>query len=267
MEKEGIHFGFAFDIPRGKVRVNIPWGVMELEKDQLKAGNRNWIALQRWLNISNENKGITWCSMNACTFESGDMTANIIGGAAGSPKWIRQIQPSSVIYSWALNNHWHTNFRLSQDGKINFKYRVLPHIGTYDVVRSHRFAMEQYRPLVAVQTRKEFKQKNPFSINGSDKIVLSNYQIQNKGKSNTIRLLSLSENDEEVSLLWAKKQPKSITYVDNGEKIKLPKKETRITVPAKGIRTLLIEWNSLPQRKNKESRPILTGILCYQIEG
>lgn len=242
VEKEGIHFGFAFDIPRGKVRVNIPWGVMELEKDQLKAGNRNWIALQRWLNISNENKGITWCSMNACTFESGDMTANIIGGAAGSPKWIRQIQPSSVIYSWALNNHWHTNFRLSQDGKINFKYRVLPHIGTYDVVRSHRFAMEQYRPLVAVQTRKEFKQKNPFSINGSDKIVLSNYQIQNKGKSNTIRLLSLSENDEEVSLLWAKKQPKSITYVDNGEKIKLPKKETRITVPAKGIRTLQIEW-------------------------
>lgn len=242
VEKEGIHFGFAFDIPRGKVRVNIPWGVMELEKDQLKAGNRNWIALQRWLNISNENKGITWCSMNACTFESGDMTANIIGGAAGSPKWIRQIQPSSVIYSWALNNHWHTNFRLSQDGKINFKYRVLPYIGTYDVVRSHRFAMEQYRPLVAVQTRKEFKPKNPFSIDGSDKIVLSNYQIQNKGKSNTIRLLSLSENDEEVSLLWAKKQPKSITYVDNGEKIKLPKKETRITVPAKGIRTLQIEW-------------------------
>lgn len=242
VEKEGIHFGFAFDIPQGIVRVNIPWGVMELEKDQLKAGNRNWIALQRWLNISNENKGITWCAMNACTFESGDMTANIIGGAAGSPKWIRQIQPSSVIYSWALNNHWYTNFRLSQDGKINFKYRVLPHIGTYDVVRSHRFAMEQYRPLVAVQTRKEFKPKNPFSIDGSDKIVLSNYQIQDNGKSNTIRLLSLSENDEEVSLLWAKKQPKSITYVDNGEKIKLPKKETRITVPAKGIRTLQIEW-------------------------
>lgn len=242
VEKEGIHFGFAFDIPQGIVRVNIPWGVMELEKDQLKAGNRNWIALQRWLNISNENKGITWCAMNACTFESGDMTANIIGGAAGSPKWIRQIQPSSVIYSWALNNHWHTNFRLSQDGKINFKYRVLPHTGAYDVVRSHRFAMEQYRPLVVVQTRKEFKPKNPFSIDGSDKIVLSNYQIQDNGKSNTIRLLSLSENDEEVSLLWAKKQPKSITYVDNGEKIKLPKKETRITVPAKGIRTLQIEW-------------------------
>ncbi len=242
LEKEGIHFGFAFDVPQSKVRVNIPWGVMELEKDQLKAGNRNWITLQRWLNISNENKGITWCSMNACAFESGDITANIIGGADGSPKWIREIQPSSVIYSWALNNHWHTNFRLSQDGKISYKYRVLPHIGAYDVVRSNRFAMEQYRPLIAVQTQKEFRSKNAFSINGSDKIVLSNYQVINKGKSNTIRLLSLSDKEEQVVLQWAIRQPKSIYYYENGKKVKLPNKENQITVPAKGIMALNIEW-------------------------
>ena len=81
LDKEGVHFGFAFNIPQPVVRANIPWGVMELEKDQLKAGNRNWIAMQRWLNISNDKKGVTWCSLNACAFESGDMTANIIGGA------------------------------------------------------------------------------------------------------------------------------------------------------------------------------------------
>lgn len=238
-EKEGIHFGFAFDIPRSKVNVNIPWGVMELEKDQLKAGNRNWITLQRWLNISNENKGITWCSLNACTFESGDITANIIGGAAGSPRWIRKLQPSAVIYSWALNNHWHTNFRLSQDGKIKFKYRVLPHIGTYDVVRSNRFAMEQYRPLIAVRTTKEFRPKNRFSIDNCDKVVLSNYQIRNNGKTHIIRLFSLSEKEEELALHWDKKQPKSIFRYENGRKVEL---NGRITVPAKGIYTLQVEW-------------------------
>ena len=238
-EKEGIHFGFAFDIPQSKINVNIPWGVMELEKDQLKAGNRNWIALQRWLNISNEKKGITWCSMNACTFESGDMTANIIGGANGSPLWIREIQPSSVIYSWALNNHWHTNFRLSQEGNIQFKYRILPHTGTYDIVQSNQFAMEQYRPLIAVQTAKEFQPKNHFTIDNCDKVVLSNYQIQNKGKSHLIRLFSLSEKEEEISLHWDKKQPKSIFQYQNGQKIK---QTAPITIPAKGIRTLQIEW-------------------------
>lgn len=242
VEKEGIHFGFAFDVPQSKIRVNIPWGVMELEKDQLKAGNRNWIALQRWLNISNEKKGVTWCSMNACAFESGDITANIIGGASGSPKWIRKIQPGSVIYSWALNNHWHTNFRLSQEGKIGFKYRVQPYIGAYDVVRSHRFAMEQYRPLVAVQTRKEFKSANPFSLKDSDKVVLSNYQVQDKGKSHIIRLLSLSEQDEQVSLCWGKKQPKAVYQSENGQKVKLPGKGNQVAVPAKGIRTLQVVW-------------------------
>ena len=242
VEKEGIHFGFAFDIPQGIIRINIPWGIMELEKEQLKAGNRNWITLQRWLNISNKDKGITWCSINAGTFESGDITANIIGSATNSPKWIREIQPSSVIYSWALNNHWHTNFRLSQDGKISYKYRILPHIGPYDIVRSHRFAMEQYRPLIAVQTRKDYKQKNYFSIEGSDNIILSNYQIQDKGKSNIIRLFSLSEKDEDIYLHWTQKQPKSIDYYENGEKIKLSDKENPINVPAKGIKTLYIEW-------------------------
>lgn len=242
VEKEGIHFGFAFDVPQSKVRVNIPWGVMELEKDQLKAGNRNWITMQRWLDVSNENKGVTWCSLNACSFESGDITANILGGADGSPKWIRKIQPSSVIYSWALNNHWHTNFRLSQDGKIGFKYRVLPHVGAYDAVHSNRFAMEQYRPLIAVQTRKEFKAKNAFSMGGSDKVMLSNYQVVNKGKTDVVRLLSLSDKEEQVSLQWAKKQPKSISYCEEDKKVKLTNKDNQIIVPAKGIKTLHIEW-------------------------
>lgn len=164
LDKEGVHFGFAFDIPQSVVRVNIPWGVMELEKDQLKAGNRNWIAMQRWLNISNDKKGVTWCSLNACAFESGDMTANIIGGAFESPLWIRKIEPSSTIYSWALNNHWHTNFRLSQEGKINFKYRVLPQTGVFDVVKSNQFAIDQYRPMIVVQTKKDFHLNNNFLL-------------------------------------------------------------------------------------------------------
>lgn len=241
-EKEGIHFGFAFQVPKGTVRVNIPWGVMELEKDQLKAGNRNWIALQRWLNISNENKGVTWCSMNACSFESGDMTANVIGGAFESPLWIRKIKPSSTIYSWALNNHWHTNFRLSQDGRIQFNYRILPHIGTYDVINSNQFAMEQYRPLVAVQTKKSFKQKNSLTISGTGKVVLSNYKTINNGKSHIVRLFSLSDTEESISLDWNKKQPRSIYYFEKEEKVKIPEVKGQIKVPAKGILTVHIDW-------------------------
>jgi alpha-mannosidase len=63
LKKEGIHFGFAFNIPEPTTRVDIPWGIMELEKDQLSAANRNWIAFQRWLDISNSERalpGVLW---------------------------------------------------------------------------------------------------------------------------------------------------------------------------------------------------------------
>ncbi len=242
LDKEGVHFGFAFNVPQSVVRVNIPWGVMELEKDQLKAGNRNWIAMQRWLNIANDKKGVTWCSMNACAFESGDMTANIIGGAYESPLWIRKIEPSSTVYSWALNNHWHTNFRLSQEGLISFKYRVLPQVGAYDVVKSNQFAMEQYRPMIAVQTKKNFHVENRLLINGNEKVVLSNYKTIEKGKKSMLRFLSFSEQDESVSLSWSEKQPQSIQYIKGGKAVELLAKDAEFIVPAKGTVSLQVNW-------------------------
>ena len=243
LEKEGIHFGFAFNVPQSTIRVNIPWGVFELEKEQLKAANRNWIAMQRWLNISNSVKNVTWCSLNSCTFENGDMTANIIGGAYESPSWIRNLKPSSIIYSWALNNHWHTNFRLSQEGEINFKYSVLPSLGEYDAIKSNRFALEQYRPLIAVQTQKNFKTWNTLNIKGSDKIVLSNYKTINNGRTTVLRFLSLSDSSESIDLIWNKKQPKSVSHINSttSKFVKSPNSSS-ISIPAKSVSTLIVEW-------------------------
>lgn len=109
-------------------------------------------------------------------------------------------------------------------------------------MRSNRFAMEQYRPLVAVRTQKVFNFRNAFSIEGSGKVVLSNYQTINKGKSNLVRLLSLSDTEEIVSLHWSKKQPKSVTYLENGVKQKAVDRGKGVTVPAKGSVTLRVEW-------------------------
>ena len=199
--------------------------------------------LFRSLNISNSTKNITWCSLNSYTFESGDITANIIGGAYNSPSWIRKLKPSSIIYSWALNNHWHTNFRLSQEGKIDFKYSVLPSLGDYDIVKSNRFALEQYRPLIAVQTQKGFKIWNTLKVKGSDKVVLSNYKTTNNGRTTILRFLSLSENSESINLIWSKKQPKSIS-LNNSSTCKpiILKNNTPINIPAKSVNTLIVEW-------------------------
>jgi len=242
LEKEGIHFGFGFNVPNPITRVDVPWGIMELEKDQLKAGNRNWITFQRWLDVSNNNKGVTFCSLDAPVFESGNLTANIIGSATNSPEWIRELRPSSTIYSWALNNHWHTNFPLSQEGVIQFRYSLMPHASNYDAVVSNRFGMEQVQTLVACPVKSEIKLKPPVKIVASSTITLSSLITSSDGKSSLIRLRSVSTKDEPVKLIWPGSHPKTIQLIDEGTDPHLAKIQNEVIVPSMGLVTLYIIW-------------------------
>ncbi|HVI44612.1 MAG TPA: glycoside hydrolase family 38 C-terminal domain-containing protein [Chitinophaga sp.] len=238
-QKEGVHFGFAFDIPDGRTRMDIPWGVVEIEADQLPAANRNWIGIQRWLDISNGDKGVSWCSLDAPVFESGNMTANIIGGAFHSPEWIQHLPLSSTIYSWALNNHWHTNFPLFQEGKLRFRYRILPHQHGYDAVKANRFGLEQSQPLVATPVKERANIKPLVKID-NDKIFISVVKTSADGNSMIIRLRSLSEKPESVTLTFPSFVPKSVRTCIADE---VPGEEIggEVNMLPYGIATLIIE--------------------------
>lgn len=241
-DKEGIHFGFAFDVSNPVTKVDVPWGVMELEKDQLAQGNRNWIALQRWLNISNEERGVTWCALNACSFESGDMTANILGGAFGSPKWFRKLEPSATIYSWALNNHWHTNFSLSQKGIIKFRYAILPHDTKFNAAVSNNFGMEQIQPLLSSLVNEEYTFESNFLIQGDPTVCTSIMKTVDNGKSTIIRLRSVSSVDQKIHLDWKMKTPKRVSICDFYEEAGNQVMNNQVVVPAMGFVTLRADW-------------------------
>lgn len=196
VEKDGIHFGFGFNIPESKTRVDIPWGIMEVEKDQWPQANRNWFTLQRWLDISNDTRGITWCSLDAPVFEYGSMSANNAYGWGNKGNWINKLSPSSTIYSWLMNNHWHTNFPLTQDGPVRFRYRILPH-GAYDASLANRFGMEQAQPLVHVAANNNPEITPLVKIN-NEKVVVSILKATETGKSFILRLRSLSDKNEIV---------------------------------------------------------------------
>jgi len=238
-QKEGIHFGFSFNIPNGRTRIDVPWSVVEIDADQLPAANRNWICFQRWLDISNESKGITWCSLDAPTFESGKMTANIIGGAFHSPEWIQHLPLSSTIYSWALNNHWHTNFPLSQNGKLNFRYRILPHQYAYDAVKANRFGLEQSQPLIATPVKEKINLNTLAEIDNMN-VFISIIKTSEDGKSMIIRLRSLSDKPEKVALSFPSFKPRSIRICVADE---TPGKEigNSINMLPHGITSLIIE--------------------------
>ncbi|WP_183557802.1 glycoside hydrolase family 38 C-terminal domain-containing protein [Mucilaginibacter sp. SP1R1] len=237
LKKEGIHFGFAFNINNPITRVDIPWGVMKIDTDMLSGANRNWIGFQRWLDISNNGKGVTWCSLDAPVFEVGNMTANIIGSATDSEKWLKKINPSATIYSWALNNHWHTNYPLSQEGEIELRYRILPHNSAYDAGLSNRFGLEQAQPLVAAPVNKNIESKPLLYLAGSSKVLISILKTDSTGNNTQIRLRSVSEKDELVKLNWLSRKPESLTIIDNPKDTNKELRE-EIVVPAMGFITI-----------------------------
>ncbi len=74
---EGVHIGFGFNIPIPTVRINIPWAVVQPEKDQLPGACKNWFSVERWVDISNDKLGVTWSTVEAPLLEVGGLTANL----------------------------------------------------------------------------------------------------------------------------------------------------------------------------------------------
>ena len=214
---------------------------MELEADQLPFANRNWICFQRWLDVSNNDCGVTWCALDAATFESGAMTANIIGSGTGSPAWIRKLQPSATIYSWALNNHWHTNFPLFQEGKIPFRYRLLPHGSGYNAVAANRFGVEQAQPLLVTPVEDDMQITTRVAID-NPRVYVTILKTTTDGKATILRLRSLSDQPETAKLSFPAGAPKSIRLSDATE-VPGESTDSSVTMLPYGITTLRLEFN------------------------
>lgn len=238
-EKDGIHFGFGFNIPQSTTKVDIPWGVMEVEKDQWKQGNRNWLTLQRWLDVSNQTHGVTWCSLDAPLFEYGNRWANIALGWGGQGPWQKKLAASSTIYSWVMNNHWHTNFPTTQEGPVTFRYRMYPH-SKFDIVDSNRFGLEQAQPLVHVVAGKDPK-LSPVLVIDNERVYATVLKSTARDNEMIVRLRSVSDKEETLTLTYPARQPSKVRICNLEE---IPGEEIRgaFAIRPYGQMTLKIEF-------------------------
>jgi hypothetical protein len=241
LPKDGVHFGFSFSLPNATTRVDIPWSVMRVEQDQWPAANRAWMATQHFVDISNESNGITWCSLDAPLFESGSITANNTADWDGKGDiWPLKLDPSATIYSWVMNNHWFTNTPLTQDGPVEFRYRLLLH-GPYDAAAAYRFGLEQSQPLVALAANAAPSALPPVALQ-NDRVAATILKSTGDGKGMIVRLRSLSESAETVQLSWPARSPKSVLLCDSGETPGKREAKNTVSIPARGFVTLYVKW-------------------------
>ncbi|CAL1517184.1 glycoside hydrolase family 38 C-terminal domain-containing protein [Chitinophaga sp. MM2321] len=238
--KESVHFVFPFHIPGGQVRYSIPWGSITAEADQIAHANRNWYTMQRWVDVSNKEVGVTWSSPDAPLFEIGQYpTAGLIGGLHNFPGWIGYTEQQPVISSWVMNNLWHTNFRREQEGITTFHYYLQVH-NAYDATAANWYGLENHQPLVVAPATGAATASLFFNIAGKDVYVENIYPASN-GKGVLLQLVNAAETPTQVTL-----SPKNKTAVLQVWQSNLLEEYkgtpgTTFTIPAKGVIMIRVE--------------------------
>ncbi|MGD2294597.1 MAG: glycoside hydrolase family 38 C-terminal domain-containing protein [Candidatus Aminicenantes bacterium] len=234
-EPEGVHFAFPFFVPQGVMRLDVAWGIVRPEYDQLPGSNKNYFSIQRWVDVSNQEYGVTWTSPDAPLVEVGEIAADPV--AFG---WKQTISPSQTqtFYSYIMNNYWETNYKASQEGLVSFRYSIHPH-RLFNPAQAERFGIENSQPLILTPSDSRMGPQSFLRINPSGVIVTSIRPSQD-GKAVLIRLFNSGGTPEKVKLCWGENRPEfvflSSPFEERGEEI-----NGSFPLPAYGIATLRAE--------------------------
>ena len=236
--KEGVHFGFGFNVPDGMPRFDVGWAAVRPELDQIPASCKNWFSVQRWVDISNDKFGVTWSPVDAPLVELGGITANLIGSQTDPSVWIQHLAPSQTIYSWVMNNHWHTNYRADQEGPTVFRYAIRPH-KRFAPDDATRFGVACSQPLIVLPASGAGPAKPRLTVS-SDKVLVTALKPSDDGKGWIVRLFGASGKAQQVKIAWANPAPRQLWLSGTSEKPLQPV-GSNVEVPAWGIVTLRAE--------------------------
>jgi len=144
-ENESVHIAFPFQVAGGETRVDIGWAIVRPDADQIAGSCKDFFGAQA-VDISNAGMGVTWVAVDAPLVELGRMTDES-AREKGVRRWRTEVGPAQALYSYAMNNYWHTNYKADQEGPVTLRYAIRPH-GAYDAAEVVRFALERTRPLL-----------------------------------------------------------------------------------------------------------------------
>jgi len=148
LSKESIHIAFPLKLNGGEVRIDGGLSVVRPEEDQLPGSNKDYFSASRWADVSNRRIGLTVALPDAPFVEVGSITNEMLN-PAGTRDWRDRVHAGMNLYSYVMNNYWHTNYRSDEEGLTVVEYRLTPH-GPFDPVQAGRRGAEAGQPLVIV---------------------------------------------------------------------------------------------------------------------
>ena len=143
--REQIYFAFPFAL-RGKVTAfcEEPYAMMRWDRDILPGAWRGYVSQQHWVDVSGEDYGVTWSSLEAPVVSLGGINSN-----QWDANWHKTYVPGNGhVYSYIMSNIWNCNYPIWQGGEAAFSYKFISHAGACDTSKAARFGWGHATPLL-----------------------------------------------------------------------------------------------------------------------
>ena len=161
---------------------------------------RNWFTVQRWVDVSNQDYGVTWATVDAPLVEVGAIAPQ--PESTHSPRgWIKSIGPSQTLYSYVMNNYWTTNYRHDQAGVKTFRYSIEPH-RQCDLGRAAKFGVERSQPLLVVPVDPESPVQGSLLAVRPEGVMVTAWKPSRDGQAWIVRLFNASGQTQKARLRW-----------------------------------------------------------------
>jgi alpha-mannosidase len=214
---ESVRFAFPFSIKNAETVIDLPFGEIRPEREQLSGANKNFYSVNNGVSISGMRQNILLTTVGTPILEVGGLQGEAwMSDTREFLDWSRFGSSSPTVYSWVMNNSWGTNYKASQSGKVEFRYSIIP-LEPYAHEAKQR-SMEIAQPLVAIVSNHAKPYSTLFTVSGNNKIAVSTIRPTKDRQGYLVRLVNLSPQPVQSSFEWSTLKPVVISACDNEER-------------------------------------------------
>lgn len=237
-DKEAVHLGFPLAVPGGTVRMEQGLAIVRPDIDQAVGANRNLYPVQRWLDASNRDFGVTLLTPDLGLWQLNGLTAEAFKRADGTEDWLRRALPGTELVAYAMNNYWHTNFKADQPGPVTIRVTLLPH-GPFDPTTATRAGLDLSEPPVIAPAESTSPRAALFMLD-TRAVTVSSVAPSVDGRADLVRLWNPGPRAARVGFIWGGTPPRRVSVSSPFEE-RGRSAAPRIEVPALGSVTVRLE--------------------------
>ncbi|HET8638504.1 MAG TPA: polysaccharide lyase family protein, partial [Acidobacteriaceae bacterium] len=210
--KEGVYFAFPVAVAQPHFSFDLQQGWIDPSVDLMKGGSAEWFTVQHWMAVHDQGLAVAIVPIDAPMATFGD----IVRGT-----WPDKFSAkSSTLFSYPMNNYWHTNYQAGQSGELRFRY-VLTSSSHFAPAAFTRLGWESMEPLEMNRVIPPDKVGNParplpasgasfLEVDGND-VVLTDWKLAENGKGTIVRLEEIGGNATEATIRVPRRQLRAAT--------------------------------------------------------